>query len=657
MAFLSLNGFGLNVQSRTPQRNIDRLGRIDRSARGIANYPLRGDRRVFPMSAVVQSHEAATALERYLLGLGHVHHFSSGLDALTGMQPATGYGGFTFDAASDGAFTGYAGKLVVAGSATLMTIPAQCTGKWSVHWWEDDGGGWDHYMRRDDGAGWANGVRDDTVGTFAGPSTILISESSGSIVVESTGACDLDDLVILKWRATEEMAAAWAAATVPHGPLPIHRVSGDFVVEDEIFCLATNVRVENARVALDANGVEPFAKKVSWVLEEVLDAFWADDFTPDVGNDELNITTISLQTQDELDSFGSVSFGAMVDLEPVVGDASFSATQSFEGDAPPYSMVGPVPDGITIDSATGEITGPLTEQGLLDYPNGSSVQIQDGSGQLSPSFAIRPQGVDTGMPFHSWTFDDADKTGTDPNVNCNDIGQAGGDARAAEWYLPTGGSLVSGLSGIVNECFRHVSGGLTSGRYGTTMPGLDLGAGDSISIMATIKILSDTGADQTFFSRNNVGGTSAYYLQMFDSTENAVFVVVDATGTALVASYNISAFIGDGLFHQYCGVFDRVNNVATLYVDGLAVATSSTSPSSIGALSFSATENPFVFGALQNGKFSATQNVADIEVDESATVDRAWTSEEVATMRWVQLKTTPQTIKDWLDSQGTWTGA
>lgn len=267
MPFLKINGITVKVTNASPRLDVVRKGRRGRSYSGQMRDGRRGRRRTWSMKSPCLIHSEALALTNLIWGTSHVFHFYDGLQAASGLNPVPGYSGITWQP-SAGLGGDDIGYIQIAGSASSpsLSYDAQINDEYTILWHERDGGDWSGAALNDAGIGYLNGSFNSFVG---GSSTdVQISIASGVVTFSNANATaiDVDQIVILPWRATASQMATWTAINddAVWGPGPALLMSGDMFTEDCVYGYGRVNEVKRIQFASINNGAE-----VSFEIDEV----------------------------------------------------------------------------------------------------------------------------------------------------------------------------------------------------------------------------------------------------------------------------------------------------------------------------------------------------------------------------------------------------
>jgi hypothetical protein len=267
MPFLKINGITVKVTNASPRLDVVRKGRRGRSYSGQMRDGRRGRRRTWSMKSPCLVHSEALALTNLIWGTSHVFHFYDGLQAASGLNPVPGYSGITWQP-SAGLGGDDIGYIQIAGSASSpsLSYDAQINDEYTILWHERDGGDWIGAALNDVGTGYLNGSPNSFVG---GASTDVQLSIAGGVVSFSNSnatAIDVDQIVILPWRATASQMATWTAISddAVWGPGPALLMSGDMFTEDCVYGYGRVNEVKRIQFASINNGAE-----VSFEIDEV----------------------------------------------------------------------------------------------------------------------------------------------------------------------------------------------------------------------------------------------------------------------------------------------------------------------------------------------------------------------------------------------------
>lgn len=284
MAFLRVNGWTVPVFDASPVLSHERSGRRGRSFRGQARDARRHIRRSWRCRACFLDHGDAVALERLLLGEGHLIDFAHGVEASTSLMPGPGYSQVL--RLSPGSWGAYGkGFAHVATSVTgdVVTYDAQLGDDWTILVRRFDAATQQFigHAQRSDGTAYVDGAVSSVFGL---PATIggltfrfVVRGGVVALVKDGTSVDELfDDLVLLPWRATDGQLAAWTGrvSTVPKwGPMPTLRVDGDMIDPDGGTRLAVG-EVRETSVVQGLSRIEGLgwvnnARVVTFTLDEV----------------------------------------------------------------------------------------------------------------------------------------------------------------------------------------------------------------------------------------------------------------------------------------------------------------------------------------------------------------------------------------------------
>jgi hypothetical protein len=211
-------------------------------------------------------HSEALALTNLVWGTSHVVHFGDGLQAASGLNPVPGYSGVSWvpSAGLGGEDIGY---IQLAGSASSPSLEydAQLNDEWTILWHERDGGDWVGAGLTDSGTGYLNGVSNLFVGGASTDVQLSVAGGVAEFGNANASAIDVDQIVILPWRATAAQLAVWTAAQdVLWGPGPALLMSGDMFTEDCVYGYGRVTEVKRVQFSGLNNGAE-----VSFEIDEI----------------------------------------------------------------------------------------------------------------------------------------------------------------------------------------------------------------------------------------------------------------------------------------------------------------------------------------------------------------------------------------------------
>lgn len=224
----------------------------------------------------------AEAFEHLVQGEGHFIGFGTGLHASTGLNPMPGYAAITWNGA---AWYGNQPGYIITSSSTVLQYDAQLGRDWSVLFREGGvspvwaGGATFNSAGR---ASYNGGSYTYGIGDWAQGNDHDVSVIDGVVTFRGTSNSHLDDVVILPWVITDEMADLWSTPNLANGepvwgPLPVLRVTGDLIAESHSYMVGevTGVKyVGKGRVGGNVSSMwVNNAKIVDFTLTEVSDTF------------------------------------------------------------------------------------------------------------------------------------------------------------------------------------------------------------------------------------------------------------------------------------------------------------------------------------------------------------------------------------------------
>jgi hypothetical protein len=194
----------------------------------------------------------AIALPGLLEGLGHTWSFDDSTDyrfSSKGAPTLVVLGTVTYGTSAPSPKYG-AGRIGVSGGSVSWALGY--TNHWTMMAWKWSGSVWNHYIVRDDGAKWVDGV------FTPGASTTFFVVGSGNFALVNGGAATyFDDLVVLPYRVSGDMAVAFGTSTEAFGLLPKLKLSGAIIPE---------------QTSIDGFGMEPAVVSSPAVISGAYDA-------------------------------------------------------------------------------------------------------------------------------------------------------------------------------------------------------------------------------------------------------------------------------------------------------------------------------------------------------------------------------------------------
>lgn len=282
MAFLRINGWTVPVFDSTPTRKVIRSGRRGRSFRGQARDARRHVRRSWSARACFLDHDSARALEHILAGEGHLIDLARGPEASTSLLPRPGFSpGLQFFPGSWGAYGRGLAAIPQAFSGVAASWDAQLGRDWTIIVRRLVAGSFIGHALRSEGTAYVGGAPSTLFGFpgAAGGDGLLFTVRDGvlelvkDLVVQNEV---IDDLVILPWRASDSMLAAWTSptSTVPKwGALPVLRVDGDMIGDDASIAVG-------AVTGIDLIQKPSFLPVLGWVNNAKVVSFDLDELEP-----------------------------------------------------------------------------------------------------------------------------------------------------------------------------------------------------------------------------------------------------------------------------------------------------------------------------------------------------------------------------------------
>lgn len=236
MPFLSLNGITVPVETATASRSIKKMGSLSSAVSGALRNGTRALHRCWELTICYADYDEGQAFLNLLEGNGHFFDFSNGVEASTGLQPASmpkmsimpniwglnGRGVAHVDAFQDNSYQGH--------FRVNASIEAS---NWTVLWSEAIGNGWQRAARKSNARGFLNGVQNNLVGIASGPTWNLINVFDGNLVMyanQGSGTMGLEDVLILPFHAPDAWLETWTSNPGPKLPsMPYLTATGDFI--------------------------------------------------------------------------------------------------------------------------------------------------------------------------------------------------------------------------------------------------------------------------------------------------------------------------------------------------------------------------------------------------------------------------------------------
>mmetsp|Transcript_56374 Transcript_56374/g.178410 ORF Transcript_56374/g.178410 Transcript_56374/m.178410 type:complete len:250 (+) Transcript_56374:17-766(+) len=143
----------------------------------------------------------------------------------------------------------------------------------------------------------------------------------------------------------------------------------------------------------------------------------------------------------------------------------------------------------------------------------------------------------------------------DFNGNANDsVGSANGTV--------VGATLTSDRFGVANSAYQF---------NGESYINASFNSPATASFAAWASLGSQTDVGDMLFSMN---GNTAVDFWIYEGCNGAMWNIGDSCGNTFSGG-NLNTIVRDGLFHHYVVVNDQVNNITSLYIDGLLFGTAS----------------------------------------------------------------------------------
>jgi hypothetical protein len=235
MAFLRINGWQVHVASAQATRRLIAPGRRGRSFRGQIRDSRRDHRAAVEVQTIFADADDAFSLQQLLLGRGHFFDFGKGVEATTSLMPDYVHPLITLTPTGTGAFGVGGGLTIPAGAldAVFVVDPQLRDDEWSLVARVLVEGIWTGYAWRADGASFVSGARNDTAGRPVANGGLglrpVVTDGIVHLVKDTTGAVQLDDLMILSFRASDSMLAAFTGTTTSKPSIP------ELVAEGDVF--------------------------------------------------------------------------------------------------------------------------------------------------------------------------------------------------------------------------------------------------------------------------------------------------------------------------------------------------------------------------------------------------------------------------------------
>lgn len=279
MSFLDVNGLSMPARANSVSRSASKRGTMSRSARGVLRDPRRGSRRRWSFDLSLLDDEEGRAIERMILGEGHVWHWSDGLEAATGLSVQPGLRGRIDLTATPYPELPHAMLLDTGDPLEAMRIDPQLVDEWTIVAWTQESG---TLLRRSDGIAYdGTGARDDTVLTNGGPARIYVTVADGVVTIDKNvvALSQVNALAILPYLLSESLMAELALVTTPFGPAPVLHCSGDAFEESHVWCVGQvdSVRFEQRPDGTSSPVWVPNARTITVSLFEVPDGFIGGD--------------------------------------------------------------------------------------------------------------------------------------------------------------------------------------------------------------------------------------------------------------------------------------------------------------------------------------------------------------------------------------------
>lgn len=317
------------------------------------------------------------------------------------------------------------------------------------------------------------------------------------------------------------------------------------------------------------------------------------------------------------------------EMAPVLGEA-FSATPTIENSFGTTVFAidsGALPDGLTLDTGTGEISGVLTIAGLLSAATGQAVTVRvtDDAGTATDATTVTSMGVPIPAPTAYWSMD----TGT----------IIGDRLRGQVPPSPDGtiAGTVTTVPGTVNQALRY-DGSTNNVAFAAGQ--LNFSPSTPLSISAHIRTSATTNMP---IMGNWVISSSAgfvYEVRAGDMT----FAFWDAGATAGARRFS-SVDVSDGAWHAVAVTYPGSGGATAInhYADGV-LANGSTP---INTTAPAAPTDAVTRLGLIRRAGDINNQIYDGDQDEVAVWDLVLTANQAATLNWLRLRA--ESILSWVD--------
>lgn len=185
----------------------------------------RAFKRSWRLRSTLMSEENAYALTRLLQGEGHHWDFAAASGYLYSSKGLGNESGSATRTGSGGKFGAYI--TIAATSEVVWDTDVEDYTDSTIMVWYYTGGAWHHYIVRGDGAKWVDGVRNDGAST---PFISITSNGKAHLGDTASGSTqDFDDLVVLPFKISADMAEVFGVSTAAFSDLPELTLTGDIV--------------------------------------------------------------------------------------------------------------------------------------------------------------------------------------------------------------------------------------------------------------------------------------------------------------------------------------------------------------------------------------------------------------------------------------------
>ena len=277
------------------------------------------------------------------------------------------------------------------------------------------------------------------------------------------------------------------------------------------------------------------------------------------------------------------------------GAASYKIKRSLTGAAGSFTTIGTTTTTSYVDTG-------LTNGTVYYYVVDATNNIGDSAD--SNKVSVTPTIATTRILYY--TFEDGPGTMAAPNVNITDVTGNGYNGMFLQGANPNNGFSTDAKVGNY--------AGFTDATVGTTryiavssaLPDLT----GQFSIFTYVKMVPANNI-QTIFANsgagNNINGFKLYVNHYATQDGAVVFENSDGVNGNMNLSSPPGAYPADGNYHAVALVADKTNGMATIYVDGVVVASGAT-------LTGYETNTPFTIGQFTGGTFLSTSKFDEFQI-------------------------------------------